>query len=317
MAPRVDASLPMTGPVAPSGRELLRGAELAFERRGADAELIALDAWGEDRDRAAEANARRAVADPGAVAYLGDFHSSQVMRTAAILSSAGMLQVAPGVTFTGLRGATLVRLTPDDRMLADAIAGWVADTGIRALLVVHDHDDDYGVPVGRMCADAAARRGIDTRSRPVWGHDEPTGSDIAGMGAVLYVGVAGSGAIGLWNGLHELDPDLWLLGTEGIALPWLAHEISPGAAERTRFFEGRRASWGLYGFEAAALILDAAAQANGDRASAVRFARGARDRDSVIGRYSLDEQGLTTSTACGRYAVADGHLVWDRASGGA
>jgi len=194
MAPRVYASLPMTGPVAPSGRELLRGAELAFERRGADAELIALDAWGEDRDRAAEANARRAVADPGAVAYLGDFHSSQVMRTAAILSSAGMLQVAPGVTFTGLRGATLVRLTPDDRMLADAIAGWVADTGIRALLVVHDHDDDYGVPVGRMCADAAARRGIDTRSRPVWGHDEPTGSDIAGMGAVLYVGVAGSGA---------------------------------------------------------------------------------------------------------------------------
>ena len=38
---------------------------------------------------------------------------------------------------------------------------------------------------------------------------------------------------------------------------------------------------------------------------------GARDRDSVLGRYSIDEQALTTSAAYGRLAVVDGQLVWD------
>jgi hypothetical protein len=43
----------------------------------------------------------------------------------------------------------------------------------------------------------------------------------------------------------------------------------------------------------------------------VRAARATRDRDSVIGRYSIDEHGHTTSKAYGRLAVADGDLVWD------
>ena len=40
--------------------------------------------------------------------------------------------------------------------------------------------------------------------------------------------------------------------------------------------------------------------------------RATRDRDSILGRYSLDEHGHTTCTDYGRYAVADGELVWDR-----
>ena len=49
-----------------------------------------------------------------------------------------------------------------------------------------------------------------------------------------------------------------------------------------------------------------------DRAAAVRAARSTRDRDSILGRYSIDEQGHTTSTAYGRLAVVGGELVWDR-----
>ncbi|HET7170387.1 MAG TPA: hypothetical protein VFI18_02015, partial [Gaiellales bacterium] len=36
------------------------------------------------------------------------------------------------------------------------------------------------------------------------------------------------------------------------------------------------------------------------------------DADSVLGRYSIDDDGLTTSPASGRLAIADGELVWDR-----
>ncbi len=94
---------------------MLRGAELALERsQGAGVELFALDASGEDREARAVASARRAADDPGTLAYLGDFYSSQVMETAPVLGDAGVLQVAPMATFAGLQGATLVRLMPHD-----------------------------------------------------------------------------------------------------------------------------------------------------------------------------------------------------------
>ena len=309
----VYASLPLTGLAGSAGRDLLRGAELALERRhDADISLVALDASGEGRDEQALVNAQRAVSDPQALAYLGDFHSSQVARTAPLLSEAGMLQVAPAATFVGLGGATLVRLMPHDGVLARAIAGWLVDAGVRDLLVVHDHDEGYGVPVGRMCAEAARERGIDVRARPVWDHDEAMAGDVAGAGAVLYAGVAGSGAVAMWDALHAHDPAMWLLGTDGLAFDWFARGMSEGAAQRTRFFGAQRAPWGFYGYEAMALIADAIAAGGRDRAEIVRTARSIRDRDSMLGRYSIDADGLTTCAACGRFAVAGGEIVWDR-----
>jgi ABC-type branched-subunit amino acid transport system substrate-binding protein len=105
---------------------------------------------------------------------------------------------------------------------------------------------------------------------------------------------------------------MWLLGSEGVAVSWLARELGPGAAERTRFFVALRAPVGFYGHEAMALILDAVRAGGGDRAATVRAARATRDRDSILGRYSFDADGHTTSTAYGRLAVVGGELVWDR-----
>jgi hypothetical protein len=46
-------------------------------------------------------------------------------------------------------------------------------------------------------------------------------------------------------------------------------------------------------------------------ARAVLYVGGTRDRDSVLGRYAIDAEGHTTSTAYGRLAVVDGALAWD------
>jgi branched-chain amino acid transport system substrate-binding protein len=165
-----------------------------------------------------------------------------------------------------------------------------------------------------MCAEAARDRGLAVRARPVWDHDEPMAQDLDGVQAVLYVGVAGAGAVGLWHELHAADPALWLLGSEGVAMPWLASSLSEGEAERTRFFVAQRAAFGFYGFEAMALILDAIAAGDGDRAATVRSARSTRDRESILGRYSIDADGHTTSTAYGRLAVEGGELVWHRSA---
>jgi branched-chain amino acid transport system substrate-binding protein len=311
---RVYASLPLTGQAAGLGRAVLRGAELALE--GAQmpaAELVALDSFGENREQRAIANAQRAVEDAETLAYLGDFHSSQVMKTAPLLAEAGVLQVAPVATFIGLEGPTLVRLMPHDGVGARTIADWLVEGAVRELLVVHDHDEGYGVPVGAMCVEAARERGLIVRSRPVWNYDQAPADDIGDAQAVLYVGVAGSGAVGLWRELHAVDPAMWLLGSEGVAESRLARELEHSAAERTRFFVAQRASFDFYGFEAMALILDSIEQGGDDRAAIVRAARTTRDRDSILGRYSIDDRGHTTTTAYGRLAVVDGQLVWDGA----
>jgi branched-chain amino acid transport system substrate-binding protein len=281
---RVYASLPRG--------DVLRGAQLALDGR---AELIVLD----------EPDPRRAAEDPDAHAYLGEFRSADVHHSAPVLAEAGLLQVAPVATWIELGGPALVRLMPHDGVLAHGIARWMADAGIANVLVVHDHDDDYGIPVGAMCADAARAAGIETGARPIWDHDEPM--DLGAAQALLYAGVAGSGAVGLWNGLHERDPDLWLLGTDGVATNWLAAQMSPGAAGRTRFFGAQRAPWGFYGYEAMKLILDSLGD---DPAATLANARATTDRDSILGRYSIDAYGLTTTEEIGVQGVAQGQLIW-------
>jgi branched-chain amino acid transport system substrate-binding protein len=79
----------------------------------------------------------------------------------------------------------------------------------------------------------------------------------------------------------------------------------PGAAGRTRFFGAQRAPWGFYGYEAMALILDSLGD---DRAATLANARATRDRDSILGRYSINANGLTTTEEIGVQAVANGQL---------
>jgi branched-chain amino acid transport system substrate-binding protein len=122
-------------------------------------------------------------------------------------------------------------------------------------------------------------------------------------------GVAGSGAVDLWHTLHAANPHAWLLGSDGVAVRRLAEALEPTAAERTRFFVANRAPFAFYGHEAMALALDAIVAGDGERAAVTRAARETRDRDSVLGRYSIDADGHTTSTAYGRLAVVHGALV--------
>jgi branched-chain amino acid transport system substrate-binding protein len=278
------------------GRDTLRGVELA----AGDAAFTGLE--GEPAE-----NARRAADDPAALAYLGDFFAHDVAVTSRILGEAGLLQVAPVATWVGLGGPALVRLSPHDGAGARAIADWLAERGVRALLVIHDHDDGYGVPVGRMCADAARERGLAVTALPVWDCDDDI--ELGDAEAVLYVGVAGSGAIGLWHALHARRPSLWLLGSEGVATTWLARALEPPVAERTRFFVAQRAPFAFYGYEAMALIR---ASLREDRPATVAAARATRDRDSILGRYSLDADGHTTTTDYGVVAIVGGELAWAR-----
>jgi hypothetical protein len=116
---RVYASLPLTGPVTGLGREVLRGAELALEAANeAAVELLAVDSFGDDREERAIVNARRAVEDVKSLAYLGDFHSSQVMETARSSGRPGFYRLRrspPSSDCTGPRSSGSCRTTGSAR----------------------------------------------------------------------------------------------------------------------------------------------------------------------------------------------------------
>ena len=100
---RVVASLPLTGPAAPLGRDVLRGAELALARADdAGVELEALDSYDHhDRDERAAENAERAA---------GDARRARLSRRLPLLAGRGaaprsprpgLLAVAPVATYAG------------------------------------------------------------------------------------------------------------------------------------------------------------------------------------------------------------------------
>jgi ABC-type branched-subunit amino acid transport system substrate-binding protein len=306
---RVYVSLPLTGPSAAAGRELLLGLELAVARSGSGVELVVLNSFSPDRDEQALANAHRAVEDASCLAYVGDFHSSQVLATAPVLGAAGLLQVAPVATFVGLSGETLVRLWPHDGIGAAAIAGWLAARHISPVLVVHDYGDEYGEPVGAMIAAEAAQRALAVRLEPVW-DDDPTRADIGDAGAIVYAGVAGQQTAALFDRLNALDPELWLVGTDGVAVPGVARALEPETAARIRFFVPQRAPVAFTGVEAMELVL-AAVDEGQDRRAVVEAARDGRPRASLLGAYSIGPDGLTTRADYGRLAVVDRQLVRD------
>ena len=67
---RVYVSLPLSGPNGAAGREVLRGVELA---NNGGFEVVARDAFGDDRDALAATHARQAIEDPHALACIGGF----------------------------------------------------------------------------------------------------------------------------------------------------------------------------------------------------------------------------------------------------
>jgi branched-chain amino acid transport system substrate-binding protein len=60
-----------------------------------------------------------------------------------------------------------------------------------------------------------------------------------------------------------------------------------------------------------ALALHAIGEGSRGREAVARAARATRDRESALGTYSMDENGLTTMTDYGRLAVVEHQLAWN------
>jgi len=230
------------------------------------------------------------------------------------------------------------RLAPGDPAQAAAQVALMRTLGVHKLYVLDDQDP-FEAPLAEILASEAARTGI-----VVAAHDSivtSAGSVFtgevekvvrSGADAVFLAGAPTPGAAALWQALHRADPQLLLLGAAPLVSPAFTSAIG-GAASQTYLttpilaasdypspaarvlgdyrarFGGDPGAYALYGFETMSVVLDAIRRAGdqgNNRQVVIERFFATSDRDSVLGRYSMQGDGETTLS---RYGV-------DRVSGG-
>ena len=182
--------------------------------------------------------------------------------------------------------------------------------------------------------------GHDSLSLPTGGVFTGEVEKIAASGAeaVFFSGRGGEGAAALWRELHAAGPRLLLLGSSGTATEAFASQIGPAAASAylttpvlaprlyppagaararayRRSFGGEPGPYALYGYETMSLVL-ATIRARARTATTARSSSSGcfatHDRDSVVGRYSVQPDGETTLSRYGVDRVRDGRPVFYR-----
>jgi branched-chain amino acid transport system substrate-binding protein len=158
----------------------------------------------------------------------------------------------------------------------------------------------------------------------------------------VYAGVTANNAVQLYKDFAAALPDAKLYGPDGVAesgfvdpkeggIPAdIAPRVKVSVAtlnpdsyppEGQEFFKAFTEKYGeenpdpyaIYGYEAMRLALDVIERSGtGEKADIIKALYETKDRTSVLGTYSIDENGDTTLTDYGIYTVADANLQFDK-----
>jgi branched-chain amino acid transport system substrate-binding protein len=229
---------------------------------------------------------------------------------------------------------TYVRVAPPDHLQAAAIAALLAREGAKSVALAHDRDV-YGSGMSTLVATAARARGIRVTLQALLRRPRNAATVARRVrashpDAFVFTGVTANGCPQLLRAVHHVLRRVPLITSDGCAESGTTRRVGSGAAARmlmtiaiepasalgpagrafaSRFrarFRRSPGDYGAFGYEAMALALDAIARAGGPSAAhadVVHQLFATRDRDSVLGRYSIDPFGDTTLSTYGVYRV--------------
>ncbi|MEA2154603.1 MAG: branched-chain amino acid transport system substrate-binding protein [Solirubrobacteraceae bacterium] len=259
------SSLPLHGPDRERSRDMVNAIKLALQESGGkigplsvtyvslDSSTAQDDTW--TRDQVLD-NARTAVRDLNAIAYIGDLDSAATALSLPLTNEGHILQVSPSSTYDGLtrpgsrRPAeperfypsgllTFGRVIPADHVQASALVGYMKASGVRRLALLADRDL-YGGGLADQIETAAERQGIevvdrgriDARKRDLGG----TARDIASVGAdgFLFAGGDEAGAARIYEAVAAAAPRLLLFGPEEVADDPAVRALPAAVARRLR-----------------------------------------------------------------------------------
>jgi len=364
------SSLPQYGPDRQQSQDMVNAIKLAIEENGGKAGLltityVALDSstreaaqWTDDR---VLDNARQAVRDINAIAYIGDKDSAATALSLPLTNEGGILQVSPTSSYDGLTRSGGVRtgeperfypsakrsfgrMVPADHVQASALVGYMKSEGVGKLALIGDRELEGG-GLADQVSKAAAAQGITVvdkgRIDAKEGNLAGNAQDVAATGAdaFLFAGDATTGAARILQAVATAAPGMLLFGPASIGEPIVIDELSSAAKQRLRIttptlpprllppaaraFRAKfRAAFGrapapeaLLSYEAtqAVLVSIRAAGASGnDRNAVIEAFHGIRNRNSVLGRYSIDRVGDTSLSRIAGNKVRGSRLVLDK-----
>ena len=238
---------------------------------------------------------------------------------------------------------TYGRVVPNDRIQAAAQVSYQKDEGCTQLYILNDKEV-YGKGLADQVQSVASAQGlkvlgndgIDTKAanfRTLAQKVKSSGAD-----CMFFGGITQNKGVQLWKDMYAANPDMKLFGPDGVAESAFSTKI--GAAEKNTyitnptldpklyppsaqdFFNTYKQKYGkdpepyaIYGYEAmkdALLAIQNAGDKGNDRQAVIDAFFNIKDRDSVLGRYSIDEFGDTTLTDYGADRVKNGKLVFDK-----
>jgi branched-chain amino acid transport system substrate-binding protein len=364
------SSLPLHGPDRERSRDMVNAIKLALQESGGkigplsvtyvslDSSTLETGTWTSDR---VLDNARTAVSDLNAIAYIGELDSAATALSLPLTNEGHILQVSPASTYDGLTRSggsrpaepdrfypsgerTFGRVVPPDHVQAAALVGYMKTEGVRRVALLADRDL-YGAGLAEQVAAAAPQQGIqvvergdiDVRKRDF----SDRGAEIARLHpeAFLFTGDPSPGTARLYDAVAAADPSLLLFGPGALADTTFVRSLPPAVTRRMRLttavlppqllprsareFDARlRRTFGrppapeaLQAYEATRVVLDsirgAGARGN-DRAAVTDAFYATRNRNSVLGTYSIDRFGDTSLSTFAGDRVTRSGLVLDK-----
>lgn len=317
----VYASLPPGGSGGQTAADVIAAEHLALQQAGASVgkftvKLVTL------HGRETSDNARRAVQDSSAIAYLGEIVPGTSQDSVPITNELGLLQVSPTDTAAYLTQTvpavsgspstfypsrstyheTFARLVPTTAQEARAIVAQMHSLGLTKLSVADD-GSSYGATITAEVRTEAQKQGMTIVSGGAGGADAVFygGNDTARAARALDQAAAAGGSATLFAPSALYDNAF--VAKLSAAAQRNLYVSTPGFAAGTltpagqQFVSAFRSSVGhapapqaIFGYEAMSAVLAVLKEAGanaGNRAAVVADFRGLHDRQSALGTYSI------------------------------
>jgi branched-chain amino acid transport system substrate-binding protein len=239
---------------------------------------------------------------------------------------------------------TYGRVVPIDTIQGAAQAQYMKDEGVKSVYILDDQEV-YGQGVAANTKAAAEKLGIKIAGEDGWDGKAANYRALAskikssGADAVFIGGIIDNNAPQLYKDIHAANTTAKIFGPDGVATVDMTKEIPP-EVQKVSYFTAPTVSpdelppagqkfyedyekkynepqdeidpYAVYGYEAMDAVLDSIDQGKDDRAAVVKAFFSIKDKDSVLGTYSIDPDGDTTLTTYGAYIAKGGKLVFNK-----
>jgi branched-chain amino acid transport system substrate-binding protein len=241
---------------------------------------------------------------------------------------------------------TYSRIVPKDTIQGAALATLMKEDGCTKVFMTNDKEV-YGAGLAENIEGSAKEQGLDVVANDSIDKNAPNYRSLAdkaaGSGADCFVfsGITANNAVQLYKDFAAALPNAKLYGPDGVAETGFSDPkeggipadvaarvkvtvatLSPDEypADGQEFFdsfteeydEPNPNPYAIYGYEAMRLALDAIERSEtGEKEDILKALFATKDRESVLGTYSIDENGDTTLTDYGVYTIDGGELQFD------